>query len=84
MNITYKQHGATALILEDGKAICTALYADGVWTANFHRQTNETRFRANQGGCSDHHTATTLDRLCFEMAVRPHGCWAGGPPQVWG
>ena len=74
MSITYKQYGNTALIFENGKAICTATFEDGVWTSNFQRQVNETRLpehlRRNAGA--------TLDRLCFEMSVRGLGCWYGG------
>lgn len=34
MRFTYKQYGSVALIYEDGKAVCTAQFKDGLWEAD--------------------------------------------------
>jgi hypothetical protein len=84
MMYTYKQYGTSALIFEDGKAVCTATFEGGVWKSSFQRQVNETRHPAHPSQGCWQNWGDTLERLCFEMSVRGLGCWYGGRVErVW-
>lgn len=74
-HFTYRQYDSVALIYEDGKAFCTAKLSDGVWTANFQRQENETRFQRDLQDPLYTVSGESLDYLTRELALRPRGDW---------
>lgn len=65
---TYRQYGTVALIIEDGRAICTAKFDDGLWEVFTYPLVGEKGSPLYQ--CRPSSGGRTLDELVAEFEQR--------------